>query len=508
MSKGNEILCFLCAILLPVFCGAQEWVVRYNGTASEGDIAEAIAIDNMGNVYVTGGSTGSGTGSDYVTAKYDSFGVEQWVARYDGPGSEHDGAYAIAIDNVGNVYVSGRSVGSGTSYDYATVKYDMYGAEQWIARYNGPNNDSDYAYGIAVDNTGDVYVTGWSKGSGTDWDYATVKYDNGGIEQWVARYNGPANGEDWANAIVLVNAGDVCVTGGSDGNVTGYDYATVKYNAFGVEQWVARYHGPDGLDIAEAIAFDSAGNLYVTGGSQASGTLCDYTTVKYNSSGVEQWVSRYNCPSDSNDFARDIAVDEEGCAYVTGYSEGSGMYADYVTVKYDSYGGEQWVSHYGMTCDLPTAIAIDDNGNVYVTGWSWGVGTDWDYATVKYDNGGIEQWVARYNGPANGDDRANAIVVDNAGYVYVTGGSTGMGTGWDYATVKYSPAAIQEQTAISVKTNHLTATIMNEHLQLPEDKKCRVYDITGRVVEPDEIAPGIYFVEIDNRVVQKVVKIR
>lgn len=508
MNVEVRCLYIIALSFLAAITPAQEWVARYNGPASEDDIAEAIALDNAGNVYVTGHSTGSGTGADYATVKYDAFGNEQWSARYNGPGNEHDFAYAIAVDNAGNVYVSGRSAGSGTGYDYATVKYDTYGTEQWIARYDGPGNDSDYAYGIAVDNTGNVYVAGWSKGSGTDWDYATVKYDSGGVEQWVAIYNGPTNGEDWANAIVLDSAGDICVTGGSDGYSTGYDYATVKYNALGVEQWVARYHGPGGLDIAEAIAVDNAGNVYVTGGSQASGTMCDYATVKYNSSGVEQWVARYNCPSDSNDFACAIEVDVAGYVYVTGYSEGSGMYADYVTVKYDDNGGEAWVSHYGMTYDLPTAIAIDDNGNVYVTGWSWGYGTDWDYATVKYDNGGVEQWVARYNGPTDGDDRANAIVVDNAGYICVTGGSTGIGTGWDYATIKYSPAAIQEQSTTSVKGNHLTATIMNEHLRLPRDKECKVFDITGRIVEPDKIQPGIYFIEVDGVVTQKVVKVR
>jgi hypothetical protein len=73
-----------------------------------------------------------------------------------------------------------------------------------------------------------------------------------------------------------------------------------------------------------------------------------------------------------------------------------------------------------------------------VTGESPGIGTEGDYATIKYDLNGTELWVALYNGPANNDDYAYALVVDDSGNVYVTGQSTGIGTGWDYATIKYS----------------------------------------------------------------------
>ena len=91
----------------------QAWVARYNGTGNLDDVAEAVVIDNSGNVYVAGDSEGSGTGSDYVTIKYDSAGQQQWVARYDGPAHDFDEADAIVLDQAGNVYATGFSFGSG-----------------------------------------------------------------------------------------------------------------------------------------------------------------------------------------------------------------------------------------------------------------------------------------------------------------------------------------------------------------------------------------------------------
>ncbi len=371
--------------------GTELWAARYNGPVNNSDQASSIALDGGGNAYVTGLSAGSGTSYDYATIKYDASGNELWAARYNGLENSNDYARSIAVDGGGNAYVTGESNGSGTSYDYATVKYDASGNQLWVARYNGPGNSTDDAYSIALDGGGNIYVTGFSYGSGTSNDYATVKYDASGNELWAARYNGPANNTDQAYSIAVDGGGNAYVTGKSYGSGTSYDYATIKYDASGNQLWVARYNGPgNGDDGANSIAVNGGGNAYITGWSLGSGTSYDYATVKYDASGNQLWAARYNGPANSADAAYSIAVDGSGNACVTGHSAGSGNYDDYATIKYDASGNQLWVARYngpGNDNDGAHSIAVDGGGNAYVTGESKGSGTSYDYATVKYSGG-------------------------------------------------------------------------------------------------------------------------
>jgi uncharacterized delta-60 repeat protein len=415
----------------------EEWVARYNGPENGNDDTGDIAVDSAGNIYVTGYSLGTGTDLDYITVKYNSAGVEQWSSRYDGPANGQDRAYGIAVDSSGNVYVTGHSDGIGGTYaDCATIKYNSAGVEQWVRRYNGPGSGFDGAYDIAVGSTGNVYVTGRSLGIGTSTDYFTIKYNSGGVEQWVARYNGLGNSSDTAYAIVLDSSENVYITGKCTGTDASDDYATVMYNSGGVEQWASEYSGPgNDEDIAHDIVVDMSGNVFVTGNSYGSGTLSDYATIKYNSSGVEQWVQRKNGEGNTSDMARAITLDASGNVYVTGR-----LSLDYGTIKYDTDGYEQWMVRYNGPNDMSDTgegMILDSSGNIYVTGYSRVTATDYDFATIKYDSGGNQQWVARYNGTGNDYDIVREIVLDDLGNVYITGNSAGSGTLGDGATIKY-----------------------------------------------------------------------
>ena len=124
-------------------------------------------------------------------------------------------------------------------------------------------------------------------------------------------------------------------TGSSWGGVTGYDFATIKYDSSGIEMWSSRYSNAN--DNVSAIALDDSGNVYVTGGSFAN-ISGSYKTVKYNSTGIQQWVSRYAGTANYNAKASSIALDHSGNIYVTGESGGNGTVSDFATIKYNPAG--------------------------------------------------------------------------------------------------------------------------------------------------------------------------
>ncbi|MEP7146661.1 MAG: SBBP repeat-containing protein, partial [bacterium] len=110
----------------------------YNGPANDTDIVTSMIADNMGNVYVTGYSIGNSTGKDFVTVKYNSDGSQQWAERYNNDIDNGDDiAKAIAVDASGNVYVTGYSFSSKSLDDYITIKYSQFGKVLWKSKYIG-----------------------------------------------------------------------------------------------------------------------------------------------------------------------------------------------------------------------------------------------------------------------------------------------------------------------------------------------------------------------------------
>jgi uncharacterized delta-60 repeat protein len=428
--------------------GGELWVARKDGTGQKVDSwAADMAVDTLGNSYVTGEiywwpPKGGDRLSDIATVKYDQDGLQLWVARYEE--GDQDVPVSLKVDHAGNVYVTGRSY-NGTSSDYATVKYDPNGNELWDALYNSPYGYFDSASGMAVDTLGNVYVTGRSY-NGTSSDYATVKYDPSGNELWVARYNGPGGGEDEPSSLGIDTSGNVYVTGrGAE------DYLTVKYDSNGNELWTASYDGSSNeFDQATALAVDPSGNVYVTGYSSGSGTQTDYATVKYDSNGNELWAARYDGPDSLTEYAHARAVDTSGDVYVTGSSRvrtSTSEVPGNATVKYDSNGNELWAARYTDMVDQfnsASSLSLDSSGNVYVTGRSAYPQGD-DVVTLKYDTNGNQVWLARYNEPISQapSEAGRVIKVDNNGYVYVGGTSGNNDEPNSFLTIKYKQVETQ-----------------------------------------------------------------
>jgi uncharacterized delta-60 repeat protein len=508
-----------------------EWIARYNGPANSGDGAEDIAVDNTGNVYVTGYSFGSGTQRDYATIKYNSSGDTVWVNRYDGPTSSIDHASACAVDAYGNVYVTGKSYSSVNDDAIATIKYNTDGVEQWVALYESSGDDR--GHDIAVDASGNVYVTGWTY-PGTVESYITIKYDSAGDTLWTARYCGDDSIGASAAALCLDDAGNVYVTGYSYATGESREYATVKYNSLGEEQWVRRYNNVAYYDD-RAYAIECDGDyVYVTGSSEDTVTDDDFVTIKYSITGDTIWTARYDAGISSFDAAYALAIDSSGNVYVTGQSDGATTNYDYLTVKYASNGDVAWTAVYNgpdSASDIAVAIAVDGAENVYVTGYSYayGAGTpENDYLTVMYDASGVEQWTSRYNGTGSTQDHPTALTIDSDGYVYVTGASIGSTGLEDFLTIKYSTVGIEEQNdvAINVSPLEIQPTLARVRTRLcfacPASAavSLTLYDATGKLVKnifqgyADEgchelpldcrkLSAGIYFVRFTSDAVGK-----
>jgi hypothetical protein len=401
---------------------------------------EAIGLDSSGNVYVAG----RGTGSSGILIKYSHAGALLWATNLASVPPT-----ALAIGSNGIIYVTGSpSGGPPNLHDYEIAACSSDGGVLWTNHYNGPGNSDDQAQAVAVDTNGNAYVTGYSIAGGV-YGFATVAYSSAGLPLWTNRYDGSGHSAQLANAVAVDRDGNVFMTGGWFNQNTSFDYVTFKYSSAGVLLWTNRYDGPaHGPDHSTAIKTDKSGNVFVTGYSASFDGPYDYATVKYSGAGVPLWTNRLEAPGSLQAVA--MAVDGNGNVFVTGYTDTFSVNPDYVTVGYSNSGVPLWTNLYnglGNSNDFASGIAVDGSGNVYVTGRSQGVAGDDDYATLKYSGAGELLWTRRYNGPDSYDD-ATALAVTTNGTVFVTGTSDGLPTTIAYAPP--TPLAIQKTAAPEV----------------------------------------------------------
>jgi uncharacterized delta-60 repeat protein len=416
----------------------QEWDKRYNGTGNSADLSVSSAIDNSGNLIVTGYGINTGTGRDFITVKYNQDGAVLWVKNYNGIVNGGDYSFAAAVDAFDNIIITGRSDrGSPTFSDMTTLKYNSAGVLQWDVHYNGPGNGVDEGLAIAIDALNNIYVTGRSYGAGTDQDMVLVKYDNNGNQMWVQRYNGPANSTDISRSAAVDGSGNIFICGSSVGTGTGSDFTIIKYDPLGVEQWVKRINGTaNAWDAAEIIKTDLSGNIYAAG--YIINANYDYFTVKYNTSGVLLWSQTYNGTGSGNDLAHSLDVDSDGNVFIGGQSTGLGGNYDFALIKYNSAGVQQWVRTFNGPAngsDEAYSVVLDPYGDVLIGGGSASVLNGMDFVLIKYNSMGSQQWIKTYNGTGNGNDYIRSVSIDNSN-IFVTGESMGS-SNLDFTTIKY-----------------------------------------------------------------------
>lgn len=510
MKKNYTFLILLLFYIINSGSYSQVWLSSYNGPANGDDKCAAMKVDAAGNVYITGYSTGIGTSKDITTIKYNSSGVQQWAQRYNGPGNGADEAYAITIDAAGNIYITGYCTGVNSSRDIITIKYNNSGVQQWAAIHTSPGYYPDEAYAITIDATGNTYVCGYRYDDNYDNEIVVIKYNSVGSQQWAKDYNGTNNGnEDEAYAITIDAGGNIYITGSSEGSSSGdvtsanKDFVTIKYNSSGTQQWAQRYNNTSANenDEAYAITIDASGSVYITGYSTSATKGKDYLTIKYNSSGTQQWLSKYNNSSaDDDDISRSIVLTNNNDVVVTGSSKGSSSTdkEDYLTIKYNSLNGSEiFTARYNDSAanskDIAYAVNVTaSNSSIFVTGscrQSVSAGSE-DIVTLEYSPTGTFRKKYRIVNP--GTDAAFGINIDGNNNFYIAGYLSGGSSGYNMSAAKYNDAGLTiiTNTETGLPTDYSLAqnypnpfnpsTNIKFDVKEPAFVKIAVYDILGK----------------------------
>ncbi len=346
----------------------------------------------------------------------------------------------------------------------------------WTRKAGGASADEGRS--VARDAQGNIFVAGSFTGSatfgtnqlvsvGSSMDIFLAKYDSFGQLLWV-RATG-SSGTDSANGIAVDAAGNVCIVGSVGAsptfsgtmltNIGGADAFVAKYSSAGDLLWVTNFGGTS-TDIANAVATDSSGNIYLTGSFNGTGffggTIISNTlngavfTAKFSADGNLIWVRASAGTTTASGTG--IALDTQGNVLVAGsFNAGYATFGsialtnnlgligangslDVFTTKYDANGNVLWATKAGGTSnDTARGIAVDGGGNSYVVGEFNvratfgsttlteypGVNQSPDVFVMKCDPFGNILWAQRGGGTST--DAAGGVAVDGGGNVYITG---------------------------------------------------------------------------------------
>ncbi|OHB27078.1 MAG: hypothetical protein A2X84_02140 [Desulfuromonadaceae bacterium GWC2_58_13] len=391
-------------------------------------------------VKASNGSDGSSPYSNEADARttlisYDPPAWQHIHAGVDG-GDDEPAAIAAGPDN--HPVATGFSFSTEGGYDYHTLKLDRGNAavEQWSARHNDEDNQSDFATAVAIDSGNRVVVSGYASmyggGAGNTNDVYSLGYPaTGGTPNWADQYNGPAGNDDRSAAVATAVDGsdNVAVTGYGKNATPNDDIYLLKYNAAGSRQWAAAPYDGGGLDQPAAVAFDAGGDLFVAGKTWNGGNF-DYFVAKYHGSdGTLAWGGAPRIhDGGGDDHATGLAVDGDGNLLVTGYSVGAGGNGDILTLKYDGATGSVLAGwprvHDGGGYDTGAAVGIDPlNDDVVVAGTTFVGSGNHDIIVIRYPSAGGGALWSKTLDFTGSDEAAVAMAIDRSGVVCVTGAS-------------------------------------------------------------------------------------
>ncbi len=369
-----------------------EWTASFYKPYS---FSYSMSKDNLGNIFISGYNRPYGE-YKFLTLKFNTSGSLNWSTIYQNTDSISSGIGEKCItDGLGNVYVSGSLFGIDLD-DIFLIKYNNQNNLIWSARYNGSGDGDDRFSDMVMDKYSNIYITGTT----TPLDFVTLKYDSTGTLLWEAIYNNNFNSPDFANAIAIDSSGNVYITGYSGHTNMRYKYTTVKYNQSGIQQWVAEYSTNADAE-AMNVGVDKQNNIYVTGSVDTMitpSTLSKYRTIKYDSSGNEIWAREFK-RTYFTDIPYNMLIDSSNSPVIVGTS----------IVKYNSNGSFLWADTVspGYTC------ALDKLNNLYVSGARTDSGFNWYMKTIKYSLTGTKLWTLNIGGIENYNYTPAEIVIDN-----------------------------------------------------------------------------------------------
>ena len=419
-----------------------EWIKQHAlmNTSGDDDVPD-IAVDALGNIYITyqtNGTVSGGTslaGTNVVVIKMSADGQMQWIKQQAVMNSiGNDSNPRIGVDGNGNIYVTyqtsgtisgGTSIGAG--WNVVLFKMDTNGALLWIKEQAAMNtNNYNRSPSIAIDISGNSYVAynAIATASGGTYigglDTVVFKMSTNGQLMWITQ-NASMNttGNDSTQNIAVDGLGNSYVTymtnnvvsGGT--SLGGSDIALFKLNTNGVLQWT-RQQSVSNNDYNPAIAVDRYNNVYVSfhaaGTVQGGTSLASYDIVvfKMDTNSTLQWIKQVTTVNTTaNDSNSRITIDTVGNVYVTYQTTGTisgGTVlggSDIVVFSMDTYGGVKWTrqqpSMNSTGNDSLPCIGVDGSGNVYITYRTDGTVSGGSYTGGLYDVTVMKFTSANYN---------------------------------------------------------------------------------------------------------------
>ena len=416
--------------------GVQLWNTTWGGSNSE--CGYDVTVDSANNIIITGYTNSFGAGLDDVfIAKYSSSGVLLWNHTWGS--SYNDQSQGIAVDSMDNIVVTGYTDISGTSvYNALIVKFSSSGVDQWNLTIGEGN---DFGNGIAVDSADNIIITGYKFSSSTSsWDAFIVKCHPSGVKLWSRTLGG--NGDEHGYGIAVDSTNEIVITGETNSSGAGLDDAFIaKYSTFGVKLWNTTWGGA-GNDSGHGVTADPADDTIVVGFTNSFGAS-GYDAFVLHVSTAPLWYDSWG--GLTVDESRDVAMDSEDNILLAGYTDSFGAGGiDAFVAKYSSLGVQEWNFTWGGSgIEYGSAVAVDSTDNVVVTGStrSFGAG-GYDAFVAKYSSSGIQQWNLTW-GESN-HDYGYGVAVDSEDNIVVIGSTEFFGAdNEDAFIVKYSSSGLQ-----------------------------------------------------------------